>query len=167
MKLEEYLDTQFTESTGNTGRCDVLQLKGKIWCPQCPRCTYESSMPGHLVSSNCEYAYFPYCRNNHEPNCESWRTTDNCNLPVIQPSYTLFATQKQFRDMDTMHVGDLGLDACAKQAYELRSASAYFSYDTCSSEKCPCYIYTAIRDFTLQERPGNVIYRLEHREQWY
>ena len=117
-------------------------------------------MPGHLVSSDCEYAYFPYCRNNHEPK-ESWRTTDNCNLPKIEPSYILFATQRQFLDMDMMHVGDLSLDDCAKQAYELRSAGAYFGYDTCSSEKCPCYIYTTIRDHNLQERPGNIIYRLD------
>ncbi|OUV23334.1 MAG: hypothetical protein CBC48_18895, partial [bacterium TMED88] len=162
-KVEEYLDSVFTDATGSTGRCDMTRFRGKMWCPQCPRCTYETYTPGNIQSSNCEYAYFPYCLNKQDASCltDAWRQDENCNVPSIQPDYNVHIVQRNF-DADLSLIGQYTTKDCAKMADRYNSKGTYFGYDVCNDEECNCYIYTEIRDeSSLTERLGFIIYKLD------
>ena len=163
MKVEEYLDDIFTEGTSSTGRCNILNFRGKIWCPQCPHCEYTSYTPGKISSSNCDHAYFPYCLNKHEEICtdDMWRVSENCALPEVTPKYNVFQIQKNFESQTSYVVGDHTLEKCAALANRFKSKDAYFGYEVCTFDKCPCHIYTEILSTSFAVKEGFIIYKLD------
>ena len=169
MKLDEYLDSAYPEGSNQANKCDWSLYKGKLWCPQCPRCKYIGEIPGvdlELDSTQeCEIGYFPYCKA-ATSGCSStrWQTSSSCALPSFAPNYALKDTARQTVDLVNSTRFSLGKHseaACATLAMG-QTKQGYFFFEGCEQEDCECYAYSDVGTEALQVVTEGYLYVIDY-----
>ena len=164
MKLDEYLDEEYPEGANQANRCDWSLYLGRLWCPQCPRCSYKGQIPGldlelsDEAGQECELGYFPYCKA-ATAGCtsSSWQSTANCALPSFAPAYQLVDAQRQTVDLVNATKHSLGLASrrmCALKAMT-QTKKGFFFFAGCETDECECFYYSDIPDASSLELVTN------------
>jgi hypothetical protein len=163
MKLDEYLDEEYPEGANQANRCDWSLYLGRLWCPQCPRCSYKGQVPGldlelSEADQECELGYFPYCKAATE-GCasSSWQSAANCALPSFAPAYQLVDAERQTVDLvnATKHsLGTASKEMCALKAMA-QTKKGFFFFAGCETDDCECFYYSDIPDASSLELVTN------------
>ena len=158
MKLDEYLAEEYPDGANQANRCDWSIYKGRLWCPQCPRCQYSGEIPGYDLeldpSVSCEVGYFPYCKAATETcSADHWRTDPNCALASFAPTFQLVDSVRQtvdFTSSTKVSLGRATVSICALKAMAV-TKQGYFFYGGCESDQCECYYYSFIQNSSAIE----------------
>ena len=170
MKLDEYLEEEYPDGANQANRCDWSIYKGRLWCPQCPRCQYTGEIPGYDLkldtSVACEVGYFPYCKAATETcSADHWRTDPNCALASFAPSFRLVDSVRQtvdFENSTKVSLGTASQSVCALKAMAV-TKQGYFFYGGCESDECECFYYSSIQDSSaLQLVTSGYLYEIDY-----
>ena len=171
MKLDEYLDGAYPEGSNKANKCDWSLYKGKLWCPQCPRCKYHGEIPGEDLeldtSQECQIGYFPYCKA-ATSGCSSqhWFTRSSCALPSFAPNYALKDGARQTVDLvnsTRFSLGKHSEKACATLAMG-QTKKGYFFYEGCEQEDCECYAYSDTGSEELKLVTDGYLYVIDYSD---
>ena len=169
MKLDEYLDEAYPEGSNQANKCDWSLYKGKLWCPQCPRCKYIGEIPGIDLeldtSQECDIGYFPYCKA-ATSGCSAaqWQTSSSCALPSFAPNYALKDAQRQTVDLvnsTRLSLGKHSEKACATIAMG-QTKQGYFFYEGCEQGDCECFAYTDVGTGDLELVTDGYLYVIDY-----
>jgi len=169
MKVHEYLELQFPDGADQSGKCNIDMFKGKLWCPQCPRCDYKGSIPGvdfELVEgTKCLTGAFPYCKSSTSCTSDHWKQDDTCEYAVPNRTYYLYDATRQtvaFSDYTSTLIGLNTVDECAELAYNANTYQGVFVVDNCGELSCNCYKINTVNDNTVRGKPSQYMYQLNY-----
>ena len=169
MKVHEYLELQFPDGADQSGKCNIDMFKGKLWCPQCPRCDYKGSIPGvdfELVEgTKCLTGAFPYCKSSTSCTSDHWKQDDTCEYAVPNRTYYLYDATRQtvtFLGYTSTLMGTYTTDECADVTYTANTYQGVFVVDNCGELSCNCYKINTVNDNTVVGNPSRYMYQLNY-----
>lgn len=169
MKVEEEIARRFPDGSDQSGRCNLNLLKSKMWCPQCPRCRYNGTVPGNDLqlqeNSRCDFGYFPYCKSKEVCSSSNWKTNEDCELGVPQIAFNLVDSVQQtvtFNAYTRSLLGTYSVEDCATVADAANTYQGYFVFENCGEVLCACYKVDSVTDTTLNGNPSTFLYQVDY-----